>query len=216
MKQLLVINKGLDMKKISLVLAIILFATTAIFAKDAAKVGSKAPDFVLKDKDGVEHKLSDYAGKYVVLEWVNYDCPFVKKHYESENMQKLQREFTKKGVIWLSVCSSAEGKQGNFTKDELDKKQKDFKTAETAYLIDESGEVGKLYNAKVTPDMAIINPNQEVIYLGAIDNIPSADKSDIEKADNYVMKALNSAMNGETVEVKSSKPYGCGIKYANK
>ena len=204
------------MRKLSIVIALMLFATTAMFAGETAKVGSKAPEFTLKDTKGVEHKISDFAGKYVVLEWVNYDCPFVKKHYESENMQNLQREFTKKGVIWLSICSSAKGKQGNFTTAELDKKKKDFKTAETAYLIDESGEVGKLYNAKVTPDMVIINPSQEVIYLGAIDNIPSTDKSDIDKADNYVMQALNSAMNGKTVEVKSSKPYGCGIKYANK
>lgn len=204
------------MRKLSIVIALILFATTAMFASETAKVGSKAPEFTLKDTKGVEHKISDFAGKYVVLEWVNYDCPFVKKHYESENMQNLQREFTKKGVIWLSICSSAKGKQGNFTTAELDKKKKDFKTAETAYLIDESGEVGKLYNAKVTPDMVIINPSQEVIYLGAIDNIPSTDKADIDKADNYVMQALNSAMNGKTVEVKSSKPYGCGIKYANK
>ncbi|MFA7326126.1 MAG: redoxin domain-containing protein [Candidatus Kapaibacterium sp.] len=204
------------MKKLSIVLALMLFATTAMFASETAKVGSKAPEFTLKDTKGVEHKISDFAGKYVVLEWVNYDCPFVKKHYESENMQNLQREFTKKGVIWLSICSSAKGKQGNFTKSEIEKKRKDFKSAETAYLIDESGEVGKLYNAKVTPDMVIINPSQEVIYLGAIDNIPSTDKSDIDKADNYVLQALNSAMNGKTVKVKSSKPYGCGIKYSNK
>jgi hypothetical protein len=118
-------------------------------------------------------------------------------------MQNLQKEFTAKGVIWLAVCSSAEGKQGNFTKEELAKKQKDYKTAETAYLIDESGKVGKMYNAKVTPDMAVINPDQEVIYLGAIDNMPSTDKADIDKADNYVMQALNSAMNGKKVEVKS-------------
>lgn len=204
------------MRKLSILLALMLFATTAMFANEMAKVGSKAPEFTLKDDKGVEHKLSDFAGKYVVLEWVNYDCPFVKKHYESENMQNLQREFTKKGVIWLSVCSSAKGKQGNFTKAELEKKKKDYNTAETAYLIDESGDVGKLYNAKVTPDMVVINPKQEIIYLGAIDNIPSTDKSDIEKADNYVMQALNAAMNGKNVEVKSFKPYGCSIKYADR
>lgn len=204
------------MKKISLVLAMILFAATAMFASETAKVGNKAPEFSLKDYKGVEHKLSDFAGKYVVLEWVNYDCPFVKKHYESENMQNIQREFTEKGVVWLAVCSSAEGKQGNFSKSELEKKHKDYNTAETAYLIDESGKVGKLYNAKVTPDMVVINPKQEIIYLGAIDNVPSTDKADIGKADNYVIQALNSAMNGKNVEVKSSKPYGCGVKYSEK
>lgn len=204
------------MKKISLVIVLMIFAATAMLAGETAKVGNKAPEFSLKDYKGVEHKLSDYAGKYVVLEWINYDCPFVKKHYESDNMQNLQRDLTAKGVIWLTVCSSAEGKQGNFTKAELEKKHKEFNTAETAYLIDASGKVGKMYNAKVTPDMVVINPDQEVIYLGAIDNIPSTDKSDIEKADNYVLQALTSAMSGKPVEVKSFKPYGCGIKYADK
>lgn len=204
------------MKKISLVIALMVFAATAMFATETAKVGSQAPEFSLKDYNGVEHKLSDYAGKYVVLEWINFECPFVKKHYESENMQNLQREFTKKGVIWLTVCSSAEGKQGNYSKKELEDKKNKYNTAETAYLIDASGKVGKMYNAKVTPDMVVINPSQEVIYLGAIDNIASTEKSDIEKADNYVLQALNSSMNGKPVAVKSFKPYGCGIKYADK
>lgn len=193
-----------------------MLAATTMLAGENAKVGEKAPQFTLVDANGVEHQLSDFAGKYVVLEWVNYDCPFVKKHYESDNMQSLQREFTKKGVVWLAVCSSAEGKQGNYSMEELKERQKALKTAETAYLIDESGEVGKMYNAKTTPDMAVINPDQEVIYLGAIDNISSADQADIDKADNYVRDALNAAMNGETVKIKSSKPYGCGVKYASK
>lgn len=203
------------MKKLSMIIAMFILVATTMLAGDKAKVGEKAPQFTLVDANGVKHKLSDFAGKYVVLEWVNYDCPFVKKHYESDNMQSLQREFTKKGVVWLAVCSSAEGKQGNYTKAELEKRRKALKTAETAYLLDESGEVGKLYNAKTTPDMAVINPDQEVIYLGAIDNIASADQADIDKADNYVRDALNAAMNGEPVKVKSSKPYGCGVKYAN-
>jgi len=204
------------MKKLSIIIAMFMLAATTMFASDHAKVGEKAPQFTLTDSKGVEHNLSDFAGKYVVLEWVNYDCPFVKKHYESKNMQKLQKEFTEKGVVWLAVCSSAEGKQGNFSKEELMKRQKSLGTAETAYLLDESGKVGKMYNAKTTPDMAVINPAQEVIYLGAIDNIPSADKSDVDKADNYVRNALYAAMSGKTVKVKSSKPYGCGVKYANK
>jgi len=204
------------MKKLSMIIAMFMLAATTMLAHEHAKVGEKAPQFTLVDANGVEHKLSDFAGKYVVLEWVNYDCPFVKKHYESENMQNLQREFTKKGVIWLAVCSSAEGKQGNFSKEELERKQEEWDTAETAYLIDESGEVGKMYNAKTTPDMAVINPDQEVIYLGAIDNIASADKSDIEKAENYVRDALNADMSGKPVKVKSSKPYGCSVKYAKK
>lgn len=202
------------MKKLSLMIAIVLFAATAMFASETAKVGEEAPNFTLKDYNGVEHSLSDFAGKYVVLEWINYDCPFVKKHYESKNMQDLQREYTKKGVIWLAVCSSAEGQQGNFTKDELMKKKETMATAETAYLVDASGKVGKMYNAKTTPDMVVINPKQEVIYLGAIDSTPSADKDDIETSDNYVKKALDAAMSGKPVETKSSKPYGCAVKYA--
>lgn len=198
-------------------LAIIFMTATAMMtAHDYVKIGEEAPEFSLIDKDGIEHELSDYAGKYVVLEWVNYDCPFVKKHYKSGNMQKLQREYTKKGVIWLAICSSAEGKQGNFTKDELEERQEEWKTAETAYLIDESGEVGLKYNAVTTPDMVVINPDQEVIYLGAIDNIASADQADIEKADNLVSDALDASMNGKEVKVKTQKPYGCGVKYSKK
>ncbi|MEZ4724281.1 MAG: thioredoxin family protein [Candidatus Kapaibacterium sp.] len=204
------------MKKIVTIVAMMVITTLFASALETAKVGKKAPAFKLKDYKGNEHKLTDYEGSYVVLEWINYDCPFVKKHYESKNMQKLQKEFTDKGVIWLTICSSAKGKQGNFTESEIDKRRKDYKSAETAYLIDESGEVGKLYNAKVTPDMVVISPNQEVIYLGAIDNIPSADQEDIERAENYVEQALNSAMKGEPVKVKSFKPYGCSIKYAGK
>lgn len=205
------------MRKLSLLVAAFLMAASVMtFAHEHAKVGEKAPNFTLKDKDGVEHSLSDFAGKYVVLEWVNYDCPFVKKHYESGNMQELQKEYTEKGVVWLAVCSSAEGKQGNFTKEELDERQEELETAETAYLIDESGEVGHMYNAKTTPDMVVINPDQEVIYLGAIDNIASADQADIEKADNLVADALDAAMSGKEVKVKTHKPYGCGVKYAKR
>lgn len=202
------------MKKLSLMIAMVLFAATAMFASETAKVGGKAPEFTLKDYNGVEHSLTDFAGKYVVLEWINYDCPFVKKHYESKNMQNLQREYTKKGVIWLAVCSSADGQQGNFTKDELMKKKETMATAETAYLVDASGKVGKMYNAKVTPDMVVINPKQEVIYLGAIDSTPSADQDDIKTSVNYVKQALDAAMDGKPVETKSSKPYGCAVKYA--
>lgn len=203
------------MKKMYLLICTIILATSAIYAGETAKVGEKAPDFTLVDTEGVEHELSDYAGKYVVLEWVNYDCPFVKKHYESNNMQNLQRKYTKKGVIWLTICSSAEGKQGNFTAEELKARREKLETAETAYLLDESGEVGLLYGAKVTPDMAVINPDQEVIYLGAIDSKASTDQADIEGAENYVEQALEAAMNGRTVKVKTAKPYGCKVKYAS-
>lgn len=204
------------MKTIRVALMLVFFATATLLSGENAKVGEKAPDFSLKDHNGKVHNLSDYAGKYVVLEWINYDCPFVKKHYESGNMQSLQREFTKKGVVWLSVCSSAEGKYGYFPSSEIEKRGNEWNSAETAYLVDASGKVGKAYNAKTTPDMVVISPQGEVLYMGAIDNIPSADQSDIAKADNYVKQALEAAMSGKAVTVKTSKPYGCSIKYAEK
>jgi peroxiredoxin len=203
------------MRAIKLALAIAIFASATLFAGETARVGEESPSFSLKDYKGTTHNLSDYEGKYVVLEWINYDCPFVKKHYETDNMQSLQREFTKKGVIWLSICSSAEGKYGYFSSEEIEKRRNAWKTAETAVLIDASGSVGKMYNAKTTPDMVVISPDQEVIYMGAIDNIASADQADVKKAENYVSQALKAAMSGKEVEVKSSKPYGCSIKYAN-
>lgn len=204
------------MKKLLFTIALILATTSTMLAIETAKVGDRAPDFKLIDSKGTVHTLSEYDGKYVVLEWINFECPFVKKHYESGNMQNLQKEYTKKGVVWLTICSSAKGKQGNYSNEEIEKRKSEWNSSETAYLIDESGTVGKVYNAKTTPDMVVIDPNQNVIYMGAIDNIPSADQSDIEKADNYVVQALNSSMNGEPIKIKSSKPYGCAIKYSEK
>jgi peroxiredoxin len=184
-----------------------------LYAENKAKIGENAPNFTLTDSYGKTHKLSDFAGKYVVLEWINFDCPFVVKHYKSENMQKLQKEFTDKGVIWLAICSSAEGKQGHFDNKEINKRINDYKAKMTAYLIDKDGTVGKLYDAKVTPHMYIINPEGKLIYQGAIDDIKSTDTEDIKKAKNYVRIALESAMNGKPIETKTSVPYGCSVKY---
>lgn len=184
-----------------------------LYAENKAKIGENAPNFTLTDSYGKTHKLSDFVGKYVVLEWINFDCPFVVKHYKSENMQKLQKEFTDKGVIWLAICSSAEGKQGHFDNKEINKRINDYKAKMTAYLIDKDGTVGKLYDAKVTPHMYIINPEGKLIYQGAIDDIKSTDTEDIKKAKNYVRIALESAMNGKPIETKTSVPYGCSVKY---
>ena len=184
-----------------------------LYAENKAKIGENAPNFTLTDSYGKTHKLSDFAGKYVVLEWINFDCPFVVKHYKSENMQKLQKEFTDKGVIWLAICSSAEGKQGHFDNKEINKRINDYKAKMTAYLIDEDGTVGKLYDAKVTPHMYIINPEGKLIYQGAIDDIKSTDTEDVKKAKNYVKIALESAMNNKPIETKTSVPYGCSVKY---
>lgn len=189
------------------------FAITNVIAQNKAEIDKPAPDFELTDVNGTKHKLSDFRGKFVVLEWINFDCPFVKKHYESENMQKLQEKYTSQGVIWLAICSSAPGKEGNLSKDEIKKRSEKYKAKFTAYLIDESGDVGRLYSAKTTPHMYIIDKQGTLIYAGAIDSIRSTDKSDIDKAENYVSKALNEALSGKSISTKVTQPYGCSVKY---
>ncbi len=203
--------KGGKMKSLS-VIFISIFMCMNIIAQEA-KLDSKAPDFKLKDSYGKEHSLSDFAGKTVVLEWINYDCPFVKKHYDSNNMQSLQEKYTKQGVIWLAICSSAKGKQGHFTNEEINKRSNDHKAKFTAYLIDENGKVGKMYGAKTTPHMYVINKEGILVYAGAIDDIKSTDKEDIKKANNYVAKTLDEVLTGKEVTTKSTSPYGCSVKY---
>lgn len=178
-----------------------------------AELDKKAPDFQLTDSYGKTHKLSDFAGKYVVLEWINFDCPFVVKHYKSENMQKLQKEYTAKGVVWLSICSSNEGKQGFFKPEEINKRIVDNKAKMTAYLIDTDGKVGKMYGAKVTPHIFIIDKEGKLVYQGAIDNIKSTNVDDIPKATNYVSEVFNSLFAGKPITTKTTTPYGCSVKY---
>lgn len=190
----------------------ILVGSNAGFAK-TAKVDQPAPDFTLVDSNGKSHSLSDFKGKYVVLEWVNFDCPFVRKHYNGNNMQTLQKSYTEKGIVWLSVCSSAPGKQGHFETKELQERMKKEKAVPTAYLVDEDGTVGRMYEAKTTPHMYVINPEGILIYAGGIDNIASTNVDDLKKATNYVRDALESAIAGKEVAVKTSKPYGCSVKY---
>jgi glutathione peroxidase-family protein len=177
-------------------------------------VGKQAPDFTLKAADGETHSLSDFEGKYVVLEWLNFGCPFVQKHYGSGNMQQLQETYTDKGVVWLSIVSSAEGKQGYYPPNEMVAQKKKHNGNMTAILMDTSGEVGQTYGAQTTPHMYVINPDGELIYRGGIDDKPTTDEADIEGAKNYVKMALNAAMNGEEVPVKTAQPYGCSVKYA--
>jgi peroxiredoxin len=175
--------------------------------------GQPAPDFTLTDTNGKKHSLSQEKGKYVVLEWFNFSCPFVKKHYESGNMQKLQKEYTGKGVIWYSISSSAEGKPGNHTAAEHNALFKKQHAAPSAILVDSTGEVGHLYDAKTTPDMYVINPEGILIYAGAIDDQPDTDISTISGAKNYVKAALDESMNGQPVAIASTKSYGCSVKY---
>lgn len=179
----------------------------------APEVGKPAPAFSLKDASGTEKNLSDYKGKYVVLEWVNFGCPFVRKHYDTQNMQNLQKELTDKGVVWLSICSSAPGKQGYVEPSEVAATVKKEGSNATAYLIDSDGKVGKLYEARTTPEMYIINPEGTLIYSGAIDDKPTPDKSTVEGAVNYVKTAIAEAQAGKPVSKASTKPYGCSVKY---
>lgn len=175
--------------------------------------GEEAPDFTLTDSNGNEHSLSDFEGKYVVLEWTNYQCPFVKKHYKEGHMQELQEKYTDKGVVWLSICSSAPGKQGHKTAEGWNEQLDEHEANPTALLIDEEGNVGKTYGAKTTPHMYVIDPEGTLIYQGAIDSNPSWQTSDIEDAENYVVAALSADMNDKDVANASTKPYGCGVKY---
>ena len=175
--------------------------------------GQTAPDFTLKDSKESPQKLSAYAGKFVVLEWMNPECPFVKKHYSGGNMQALQKEYTSKGVIWLSIISSAPGKQGYCTGPQAEANTKDQKASPTAVLLDPSGDVGQKYGAKTTPHMFVINPEGKLIYMGAIDSIRSANSSDCAKAENYIRQTLDAALAGKPVPTPETKSYGCSVKY---
>lgn len=178
-----------------------------------AEIGKAAPDFTLPDSHGENHSLSDYKGKIVVLEWLNHGCPFVRKHYDSGNMQALQKEYAEKGVIWFSIISSAPGKQGYLTPEQANETIKEKNAAPAALLLDPEGSVGKLYGAKTTPHMFIISKEGELVYNGGIDDIRSTDVEDIAKAKNYVKIALDELLAGKEVTVKTSQPYGCSVKY---
>src|SRR3979409_2330293 len=186
---------------------------TAVFAADAPPVGSAAPDFSLADAKGTTHSLAQYKGKYVVLEWFNPECPFVKKHYSGGHMQKLQEEYTGKGVVWLSIDSSAPGMEGSLTPDQAQKTMSEWKTKQTALLLDPEGKAGRAYGAKNTPDMIVINPEGKIVYEGAIDSKATPNPADIATSTNYVKVALEESLAGKTVSNANTKPYGCSVKY---
>src|SRR5437899_6760660 len=186
---------------------------TAVFASDVPSVGSAAPDFSLPDAKGNSHSLSQYKGKYVVLEWFNPECPFVKKHYGSGNMQKLQQEYTSKGVVWLTIDSNAPGTEGNLTSEQAAQKMADWKTHQTALLLDPEGKAGRAYGAKNTPNMVVINPEGKLIYEGAIDSKATPNPADIPSSTNYVKAALDESLAGKPVSNPTTKPYGCSVKY---
>lgn len=188
-------------------------ALAASAAQASVKPGQPAPDFSAPTESGKTVKLSEFQGKYVVLEWSNEGCPFVKKHYGSDNMQTLQKEYTAKGVVWLTVFSSADGKQGHEDAAGAVAQKAAWHSSPTAMVLDGSGAVGKLFGAQTTPHMFVIDPKGTVIYTGGIDNTPSADPDDIAKSKNYVKAALDESMAGKAVTTTSSPPYGCSIKY---
>ena len=188
-------------------------AFSALFAADSPAVGTNAPDFSLTDSKGKTQTVSQYKGKYVVLEWFNPECPFVKKHYGSGNMQKLQQEFTGKGVVWLTIDSSAPGLEGNLTADQANAKMSEWKTKQTALVLDPDGKAGRSYGAKNTRHMFVINPEGKIVYEGAIDSKATPNPADITSATNYVKVALEESIAGKPVSNANTKPYGCSVKY---
>jgi len=197
----------------TVLLAFISLTATTLMAADSPPVGATAPDFKLSDAAGKTHSLSEYKGKYVVLEWFNPDCPFVKKHYGSGNMQKLQSEYTGKGVVWLSIDSNAPGLEGNLTPEQAQKVMKDWSTKQTALLLDPEGKAGRAYNARNTPHMFVINPEGKIVYEGAIDSKATPNPADIPSSTNYVKAALDESMGGKSVSNSNTRPYGCSVKY---
>ncbi|MCR4295931.1 MAG: thioredoxin family protein [Elusimicrobia bacterium] len=192
------------------ILAAALLCLTAA-AHAAPRLGKPAPDFTLSDQDGKAVKLSDAKGKLVVLEWFNEGCPFVKKHYGSNNMQGLQKKYAKKDVVWYTVVTGKKGKQGYLTPEEAQDRLKGM--GSKAILRDEKGDVGRLYSAKATPHMYVIDKKGNLIYMGGIDDNPSADPADIKGARNHVAAALDEVLAGKPVSTPSSAPYGCSVKY---
>lgn len=187
--------------------------TSALVAAESPRVGAAAPDFSLADSKGATHSLADNKGKYVVLEWFNPECPFVKKHYGGGNMQKLQQEYSGKGAVWLSIDSSAPGKEGHLTPDAANKQMSDWKMNHTTLLFDPDGKTGQAYGAKNTPHMFVINPEGKIVYQGAIDSKATPNPADIPNSTNYVKAALDEAMAGKPISTASTKPYGCSVKY---
>jgi len=202
----------MTIRNLCLVFGVLALSAGAALA--GVEVGQPAPDFSLPDTNGQTHQLSQYKGKWVVLEWYQPDCPFVRKHYGSGNMQGLQKEFTSKGVVWLSIDSSAAGQEGNYPADKLNEIASSQGVARTALLLDPDGKVGHTYGAKTTPDMYIINPEGKLVYEGAIDSKPTTVVADLKTATNYVKVALDSSMTGKSVSQTVTRPYGCSVKYA--
>jgi peroxiredoxin len=183
-----------------------------VYASDL-KIGEPAPDFTATDIYGKAFNLENHKGEIVVLEWTNHDCPFVKKHYSTGNMQATQKTATEKGVTWVSIVSSAAGNQGNVTPEQAQAIVKEVEARATTRILDPSGEIGHLYEAKTTPHMFVIDKSGILAYAGAIDDQPSPNPKTVEGAENYVLKAISELEKGDKVTMPSSVPYGCSVKY---
>lgn len=195
-----------------------LFALCALaaaphIAHSEAVVGDEAPQFTAKDSTGKEISLNTFKGKVVVLEWFNPNCPFVKKFYKNGDMQRVQQELGSKGVVWLTISSSAPGKNGHLTAEQAETSRVNLGMRSSALLLDESGTIGKAYGARTTPHMFVIATDGKLAYAGAIDSENSTDADDIARAKNYVVEAANSLQANKPVEISSTEPYGCSVKY---
>lgn len=193
--------------------AALIVGTMALSAVAAPEVGKPAPNFTAMDTNGNTVALDAMKGDMVVLEWTNHKCPFVVKHYQSGNMQQTQKTTQSQGVKWVTVISSAVGKQGYVTAEQANDIAKDKNASPDHIVLDTDGEIGRKYGAKTTPHMYVIDADGTLAYMGAIDNKPTADPADVEGATNYVLQAVASLKADEAVEVASSKPYGCSVKY---
>ena len=187
------------------------FAASPAFADGL--IGKMAPDFIGVASNGKSYRLSDFRGKTVVLEWTNHECPFVSKHYGTGNMQALQKEATGDGVVWLSVISSAPGRQGHVQPDEANKLTASRDAAPSAVILDGEGYIGRTYGATATPHMYVIDAKGVLVYMGAIDDKPSANHADVKIAKNYVRMALNALATGKTLTTRVTRAYGCSVKY---
>ena len=199
--------------RLKLILAITAIISLSLSAY-AVRVGDPAPDFTATDSHGQTQKLSQYKGKFVVLEWTNNGCPYTRKHYDSGNMQSLQKQWTARGVVWLTVLSSASGEQGYMTASQENAYIAKVHADPTAAILDPWGTIGHMYAAKTTPHMFVIDPSGKLIYDGAIDDHATTDTSDIPSSRNYVSAALTSAMAGQPVATAYTRPYGCSVKYS--
>jgi len=202
-----------SLMKLTQTMLLSLLAAISLTTHAAVNVGQPAPDFTGVDSNGKQHSLSQYKGKTVVLEWTNHDCPYVKKHYNSGNMQALQKDAIANGVVWLSIISSRPGKQGHVSGKQANELTASRNASPTAVILDENSEIGLLYGAKTTPHMYIVDKTGQLVYMGGIDNTPSKDEDDIPKSKNYVSVALDEMAAGQAIKESITRPYGCSVKY---